>query len=149
MSKSMSWSYWKREHCIEHTSRNYYRSVNLKSNFSWNSIAKKTNETSSDEILPYEARADFCLIFRLVFWAMKFQDKNVFEIYWPLSCSLDLTTNLNLQILYVFCTKFLTNPNVLDLKRIFKWATQWTQNSKTWLVMVVHSIWYLHKRVST
>jgi hypothetical protein len=24
MSKSMSWSYWKREHCIEHTSRDYY-----------------------------------------------------------------------------------------------------------------------------
>ena len=38
---------------------NHYKSVNLKSNFSWNSIAKKLNEILN-KILHYEARAEFC-----------------------------------------------------------------------------------------
>ena len=37
--------------------------------FSWNSIAKKTNEIL-DKILPYEARAEFCQIFRSQ-WSFK------------------------------------------------------------------------------
>ena len=36
------------------------------------------------KILHYEARAEFCQIFRLFWGAMAFQEKNAFEIYWPL-----------------------------------------------------------------
>ena len=44
----------------------HIRSVNLKSIFSWNSIAQKINEIF-DKFLPYEARAKFYLTFRS-FW---------------------------------------------------------------------------------
>ena len=33
------------------------------------------NEKNIDKILPYEARAEFCQIFRSFFWAMEFQEK--------------------------------------------------------------------------
>ena len=59
--------------------------------FSWNSIVQKPNEIL-DKILPYEARAEFCQIFRSFFGQWSFK-KNAFETYWPLkelleSCSL-------------------------------------------------------------
>ena len=68
------------------------RSINLKNISSWNSIAQKMNEIL-DKILPYEARAEFCSSITFIFWAMEFQEKNTFEIYWPLiviSSGLDL-----------------------------------------------------------
>ena len=45
--------------------------VNLKSIFSWNSIAQKMNEIL-DKILPYEGRAEFCQIFKSF---LEFQEK--------------------------------------------------------------------------
>jgi hypothetical protein len=55
------------------------RSVNLKSIFSWNSIAPKTNEIF-DKILPYEAKAEFFVRFL----GNGVSRKIAFEIYWPL-----------------------------------------------------------------
>ena len=48
--------------------------MNLKSYFSSNSIAQKTNKIL-DKILPSEARAEFCQIFFFAFWEMEFQEK--------------------------------------------------------------------------
>ena len=39
-------------------------------------LPKKTNEIL-DKILPYEAKAEFCQIFRSFFWAMEFQEKSL------------------------------------------------------------------------
>ena len=52
--------------------------------FSWNSIAKKTNEIFLDKILPYEARAEFCQIFRSVFgqWSFKIKCFSDLLTYW-------------------------------------------------------------------
>ena len=78
------------------------RSVNLKSKFFWNSIAQHTNEIL-DKILPYEARAEFCLIFRVCFgqWSFKkkcFRDLPTFSTYIIISlkftCSFS-STSLN------------------------------------------------------
>ena len=62
----------------------HFRSVNLKSIFSWNSInAQNTNEIL-DKTLPYEARAEFCEIF-CSFWGNGVSRKIVFEIYRPIA----------------------------------------------------------------
>ena len=50
---------------LRQTNFSFLRSVNLKSNFVWNSMAQKMNKIL-DIILPYEARAEFCLIFRFL-----------------------------------------------------------------------------------
>ena len=47
-------------------------------------MPKKQTKYIWDKILLYEARAEFCQIFRLFFGAMEFQEKNAFGIYWPL-----------------------------------------------------------------
>ena len=62
--------------------RSFYGSVNLKSIFSWNFIVQKLNEIF-DKILPYEARAEFCQIFRS-FLGNGDLRKIAFEINWPL-----------------------------------------------------------------
>ena len=55
-------------------------SINLKSNFSLNSIAPKITEIL-DKILPYEARVEFCQI-HISFWGGNgVSRKNAFEIH--------------------------------------------------------------------
>mgnify|MGYP007048727740 CR=1 FL=1 len=54
-------------------------SVNLKSIFSWNSIAQKTNEIL-DKILIYEARAKFCQIFRSFFGQWSFKKNSFWDL---------------------------------------------------------------------
>ena len=52
--------------------------MNLKTNSSWKSIAPNTDKIL-DKILPYEARAEFCQIFRWFFGQLSFEE-NYFEI---------------------------------------------------------------------
>ena len=54
------------------------RSVNFKSNFSWNSIAQKIN-IILDKIRPYEARAELCQMFCL-FFGKWFQEKCFWDL---------------------------------------------------------------------
>ena len=57
--------------------------LNLKSNFSLNPIAQKTNKIL-DKMLPYEARAEFRQIFCSFLGQCSFK-KVAFEIYKPLA----------------------------------------------------------------
>ena len=57
----------------------HLRLLNLKSIFSWNSIAQNTNEIF-EKILQYEANAEFCQIFQSFFGQRNFKKKYFWDL---------------------------------------------------------------------
>ena len=58
----------------------FFSIKSLKINFFFK-LHRPTNEQNIRQILPYEARAEFCQIFRSFFGQWKDGRKNAFEIY--------------------------------------------------------------------
>ena len=71
------------------------KSVNLKSNFSWNSIAPKTNRIL-DKILAYKATAEFCQIFCLFFGQWSFKKK----CFWILLSFSKVCQKIQMEIIH-------------------------------------------------
>ena len=85
---------------------------------SWNSIAKKTNKIF-DKILPYEDRAEFCLIFRLFFGQWSFK-KNCFWDLLTFSIGFAYEPTKMIFWLVFSLIKLISNRKLTDLnKKIF------------------------------